>query len=164
MKKAIDHIDDGIRWIEDFICIFTLVGIVTISTAGVIARYIFHSGFFGADEVNQVLLVAMAMFGSARAVREDGHTEFTTLSSKLRSKKMRIFIRGIIMAITMVFLIFLLICSIQYTANGTLLSTALKIPRMYYYMSIPIGLGLCIYEYLRAMKRKVIDDSVKEEE
>ena len=32
------------------------------------------------------------MFGSARAVREDGHTEFTTLSSKLRSKKMRIFI------------------------------------------------------------------------
>ena len=164
MQKTMDRIDDVIRWIEDIICIFTLAGIVGISTAGVIARYVFHTGFFWADEVNQVLLVAMAMFGSARAVRTDGHTEFTTLSSKPKSKKIRIFIRGMIIAITMVFLVFLLVCSIQYTANGTLLSTALKIPRMYYYMSIPIGLGLCIYEYLRALKRKVIDDSVKEEE
>jgi len=164
MQKTMIRIDDVIRWTEDSICIVTLVGIVGISTASVIARYIFHTGIFWADEVNQVLLVAMAMFGSARAVRVGGHTEFTTLSSKPKSKKTRIFIRGTIMAITMIFLIFLFVCSIQYTVNGRLLSTALKIPRMYYYMPIPIGFGLCIYEYLRAMKRKVIDDPVKEEE
>lgn len=164
MKKVLDGIDGVIRWVENIICVSTLVGIVGITTVGVIARYIFQSGFVWADEVNQALLVAMAMFGSARAVRSDGHTEFTTLSGKLKSKKTRIIFRGIIMTITMIFLIFLFVCSVQYTANGTLLSSALKIPRMYYYISIPIGLGLCVYEYLRAVKRKVIDDPVKEEE
>lgn len=87
MQKTMIRIDDVIRWTEDSICIVTLVGIVGISTASVIARYIFHTGIFWADEVNQVLLVAMAMFGSARAVRVGGHTEFTTLSSKPKSKK-----------------------------------------------------------------------------
>lgn len=164
MKKILDSIDEVIHWIEKIVCVSTLVGIVAITTVGVVARYVFQTGFIWADEVNQGLLVAMAMFGSARAVRTDGHTEFSALSGKAKSKKARILFRAIIMTITMIFLIFLFVCSVQYTANGTLLSTALKIPRMYYYVSIPIGLGLCVYEYIRAVKRKVIADPVKEEE
>lgn len=164
MGKVLQGIDGVIHRFEDLVCIITLVGIVSIATAGVVARYVFHTGFLWADEVNQALLVAMGMFGSARAVRADGHTEFTALPNKPKSRSVRILIRGIIVAITLVFLVFLLVNSVQYTASGTMLSTVLRIPRMYYYMSIPIGFGLCVYEYLRAIKRKVIDDPVKEEE
>nr|WP_275982241.1 TRAP transporter small permease subunit [Ohessyouella blattaphilus] len=155
--------DKLISWIENIVCVLTLVGIVSIATAGVIARYVFKAGFFWADEVNQALLVAMAMFGSARAVRMNGHTEFTTISSKPKSKKVRIAFRTIIMVITMALLVFLLINLSEYAASGTMLSTVLKIPRMYYYMSMPIGIALCLYEYVRAFKRKVIDDPVTEE-
>ncbi len=163
MKKALDVLDLIIHWFEDIVCATTLFAVVAIATANVIARYIFHSGFLWGDEVNQALLVAMGMIGSARAVRTNGHTEFTTLSSKPKSKNVRIAIRAVFMAITIGFLIFLFICTYQYAAAGKMLSTVLRVPRMYYYASIPIGFGLMIYEYIRAIKRKVIDDPVNEE-
>ena len=68
MKKLLTSLDTIIRWGEDIVCGATLAAIVCIATASVIARYIFHTGFLWADEVNQALLVAMGMFGSARAV------------------------------------------------------------------------------------------------
>ena len=48
--------------------------------------------------------------------------------------------------------------------TGTVLSTVLRVKRMYYYMSIPIGFGLCIYEYLRAFKKRVIQEPESEDE
>lgn len=158
MKEKPGRIDAGIRLIEDVVSAVTLVTIVAIATASAIGRYAFNTGFLWADEVNQALLVAMGMFGSARAVRTGGHTEFTSVANKPKSRKVRIAIRGAILAVTLAFLVFLLIISAQYTASGTMLSTVLKVPRMYYYMSIPIGFALCIYEYLKIAKRKVLGD------
>lgn len=163
MKQAIRRMDTGIRWLEDVISAVTLLAIVCIATASVIARYGFHTGVQWADEVNQALLVAMGMFGSARAVRMGGHTEFTAVSTKPKSRKVRIAIRGTILAITMAFLIFLLVITIQYTANGVILSTVLRVPRMYYYVSIPLGFALCIYEYLKIARHKVLDDPQPEQ-
>ena len=68
------------------------------------------------------------------------------------------------MIITIGFLIFLFINSLDYTMRGRMLSTVLRVRRMYYYMSIPIGFGLMIYEYFMAIKRKVIDDPVNPDE
>lgn len=158
MKEKLGRIDAGIRLIEDVVSAVTLVTIVAIATASAIGRYAFNTGFLWADEVNQALLVAMGMFGSARAVRTGGHTEFTSVANKPKSRKVRITIRAAILAVTLAFLVFLLIISAQYTASGTMLSTVLKVPRMYYYMSIPIGFALCIYEYLKIAKRKVLGD------
>ena len=52
----------------------------------------------------------------------------------------------------------------RYTAAGTMLSTTLRIPRMYYYVSIPIGFALMIYEYLRTIKSRTVDDPATEQE
>lgn len=164
MKRGYEIVDTIIRWIEDIVCFSTLFALVGIATISVIGRYIFRVGFLWGDEVSQALLVAMGMFGSARAVRMDGHTEFTSLSSKPKSKTVRIVFRAIFMAVTVGFLIFLLVNSAEYTAKGTMLSTVLRIPRKYYYMSIPCGFALMIYEYFSAIKRKVINDPVKQDE
>lgn len=72
----------------------------------VFGRCIFHMGFLWADEVNQMLLVAVGMFGSARTLCSNGHAEFTSF--------------------------------------------------MYFYMFIPMGFGLCIYEYLKTFKKKIL--------
>lgn len=114
--------------------------------------------------MNQALLVALGMFGSARAIRTNGHTEFTMLSNKIKSRNARVIVRGIFLAITIGFLIFLLVNSYDYTMRGRMLSTVLRVRRMYYYMSIPIGFALMIYEYCRAAKRRVFDDPVQSEE
>ena len=164
MQKTMDRIDDVIRWIEDIICIFTLVGIVGFSTQDNRQIRISYRFFLGRRSEPGIAGGDGDVWKCKSCSHGRPHGIYNSFQVNQSRKKIRIFIRGMIIAITMVFLVFLLVCSIQYTANGTLLSTALKIPRMYYYMSIPIGLGLCIYEYLRALKRKVIDDPVKEEE
>lgn len=160
MKQIFRAADNVILWVENIACILSLAVIVCITTAAVIGRYVFHTGFLWGDEVNQAFLVAMGMFGSARAVRTNGHTEFTTFVNRLKSRNCRIFVRGVIMAITLAFLVFLFFVSAQYAMRGTIRSAALRIPRMYYYMSIAIGFALCIYEYLKKLKNRVLDDTL----
>ena len=162
MKKILNSVDTTIHWIEDTVSAVSLAAIVAIAAANTIDRYIFDSGFLWADELNQALLVTMAMFGSARAVRTGGHIEFGTVSSLPKSKSVRIAIRSAILAITIGFLIFLLIICYQYTTRGTILSTVLKVPRMYYYMSMPIGFALCLYEYIRTSKNKIVNDPISQ--
>lgn len=162
MKQAFRTVDNVILWVENIVCVLSLAVIVCITTAAVIGRYVFQTGFLWGDEVNQAVLVAMGMFGSARAVRTNGHTEFTTFVGRIKSRKGRIFVRGVIMAITLAFLVFLFIVSAQYAMNGTIRSATLRIPRMYYYMSIAIGFALCIYEYLKKLKSRVLDDTLPE--
>ena len=162
MKGLFKYIDTAIRRIEDVVSATTLIAIVAIAAANTVGRYVFESGFLWADEVNQALLVAMAMFGSARAVRTGGHTEFTAISNKPKSRGGRMAIRAVILVITVGFLLFLLITCAQYAAQGTMLSTVLKVPRMYYYLSMPIGFALCVYEYIRIAKQKVLADPAAE--
>lgn len=159
MKQTFRVADKGIEWVENIVCVVTLAVIVCITTAAVLGRYVFHTGFLWGDEVNQAVLVAMGMFGSARAVRTNGHTEFTSFVNRVKSRKGRIVIRAVIMAITLAFLVFLFVVSTQYTMAGTIRSAALRIPRKYYYMSIAIGFALCIYEYLKKLKSRVLNDT-----
>lgn len=158
MKQILQTIDTIIHWIEDIVCGTSLAAIVSIAAVSVICRYVFQTGFLWADEVNQALLVAMGMFGSARAVRTNGHTEFTVLVNKAKSRKVRIALRTVFLMISIVFLVLMLLWSADYTANGTMRSATLRIPRMYYYMSIPIGFALMIYEYLRSARRRIIEE------
>ena len=159
MKSFFQTLDRIVHLIEDLVCGSALAEIVAISTASVIGRYIFDTGFLWADEVNQALLVAMCMFGSARAVRTNGHTEFTLLISRTKSKSIRIALRTVFFAVSILFLVLMFVWSADYAAHGTMRSATLRIPRMYYYMSIPIGFGLMLYEYLRSAKRRTIEDS-----
>lgn len=156
--------DSVVAWIEDIVSAFCLAGIVVIAAGSVFGRYVLHTGFLWADEVNQMLLVAMGMFGSARAVRSNGHAEFTSFINNRKSRTARIAMRAAINILTIVLLVFMFVISMQFTLGGTMKSTVLHIPRMYFYMSIPMGFGLCIYEYLKVVKTKILTDAASENE
>lgn len=156
--------DSVVAWIEDIVSAFCLAGIVVIAAGSVFGRYVLHTGFLLADEVNQMLLVAMGMFGSARAVRSNGHAEFTSFINNRKSRTARIAMRAAINILTIVLLVFMFVISMQFTLGGTMKSTVLRIPRMYFYMSIPMGFGLCIYEYLKVVKTKILTDAASENE
>ena len=164
MSNIFRGIDTLIKWTEDTVCAVTLSAIVAIAASNTIARYVFSSGFLWADEVNQALLIAMAMFGSARAFITGGHIEFSTISNMPKSHNIRMAIRAVILVITAVFVGFLFVICAQYTTRGTILSTVLKVPRMYYYISMPIGFALCLYELIRNAKNKVVNDPMQEGE
>lgn len=157
-------LDKAIAWIEDIVSGSCLAAIVIIAAVCVFGRYIFHVGFLWADEVNQMLLVAVGMFGSARAIRFNGHAEFTSFITNQKSRTVRIVIRALISVLTVALLVFMFVISVQFTMGGTMKSTVLRVPRMYFYMSIPMGFGLCIYEYLKTFKKKILTDTESENE
>jgi len=160
MLKKVDTV---VAWIEDIVSASCLAAIVVIAAICVFGRYIFHVGFLWADEVNQALLVAVGMFGSARAIRSNGHAEFTAFISGRKSKNVRIALRAAISVLTLLLLVFLFVTSLQFTMAGTMKSTVLRLPRMYFYMSIPMGFGLCIYESLKVFKERVFKDAADAE-
>lgn len=163
-KKTFKKVDSMVAWIEDIVSGTSLAAVVIIAAASVFGRYVLHTGILWADEVNQMLLVAMGMFGSARAVRFNGHTEFTSFINNRKSRKMRILLRAIINILAIMALIFMFLISVQFASKGTMKSTVLKVPRMYFYISIPIGFGLCIYEYLKVLKIRILTDIKSENE
>lgn len=163
MRQAFKRIDWIIEWIENILCAGTLVAIVCICGAQVILRYAFGASIFWADEVNQALVVAMGVFGCARAVRFKGHTELTLVEKRIPSRKARIGYRLVLNGIALIILIMLFVTSLQHTLNSTVLkSVVLRVPRMYYYMSMPIGLGFTIYEFVKLLRDRIMND--KEEE
>ncbi len=159
-----EKLDKVIAWIEDIVSGTCLAAIVVIAAVCVFGRYIFHMGFLWADEVNQMLLVAVGMFGSARAIRSNGHAEFTSFITGRKSRTVRVAMRALINVLTVALLVFMFVISTQFTLGGTMKSTVLRVPRMYFYMSIPMGFGLCIYEYLKTFKKKILTDPVSEDE
>ena len=81
-----------VAWIEDIVSAFCLAGIVVIAAGSVFGRYVLHTGFLWADEVNQILLVAMGMFGSARAVVQWSCRIYLFINNR-KSRAMRIVMR-----------------------------------------------------------------------
>lgn len=156
--------DTVIAKFEDIVSATCLAAVVGIAAMSVFGRYVLHTGFLWADEVNQALLVTVGMIGSARAVRSNGHAAFTSFISNRKSKKAQIAIRLVINILTLALLVFMFVISIRFAAGGTMKSTVLQVPRMYYYMSIPIGFGLCIYEYVKGFKEKLLTDTTSENE
>lgn len=156
---ALQKLDLVVQWIEDIICGVALVLIICVAVGQLVLRYFFSSGLLWGDEVNQALIVAMGMMGCAKAIRTNGHTELTVLTKKPKNPKTRIAIRAVINVISLIALVILFYFSLQYTLSAqTIRSTTLRVPRMYYYMSMPIGLVFSLYEFLRLMKTRIMND------
>lgn len=146
--------DAVIAKFEDIVSATCLAAVVGIAAMSVFGRYVLHAGFLWADEINQALLVAVGMIGSARAVRHNGHAAFTSFINNQKSKKVQMVIRFLINMLIFVLLVFMFVISYRFMVSGTMKSTVLRVPRMYYYMSIPIGFGLCLYEYIKVFVKK----------
>ncbi len=160
---VLDKVDLVVHGIEDVVCGVSLVIIICVAAVQLVLRYFFNSGLLWGDEVNQALIVAMGMMGCAKAIRSNGHTELTVLTKKPKSPQVRIAIRAVINVVSLITLIVLFYFSFQYTLSAqNLRSVTLRVPRMYYYMSMPIGLGFSIYEFLRIIKTRIMNDPPEE--
>lgn len=158
MKKWFKTLDGLVSLIEDTGCVVTFGAIVCIVVAHVFFRYVLRSGILWSDEVVQILMVAMVMFGTARAIRADGHTELQSFVDRLPARP-RMAVRTIVTLISLGFLILFFVTSFKYTAGaGNLKTVMLKLPRKYCYMFLPIGAGLSIYEFIKTWKVRIFHE------
>lgn len=155
MRQAVKIFDSFIGWIEDACCIVLFTAIICIMVAHVFLRYVMMSGLMWTDELVQILLVFMVIFGSARAIRTNGHTELTGLSNMLPEKP-RWALRFIVSMICVAFFILLFAASVQYvTTAGRIRTVVLRIPRAYCYASMAIGAAFMLYEFIKTIKHRV---------
>ena len=154
--------DNLIGHLENIGVGITFAGIVILVTVCVFFRYVLKSGFMWSAEVQEVLVVAMAMFGCAKATREGGHTELTALT-KLFPRTGRVAIRTITSILTVIFLAVFVWTSYKYTISSGMLKTImLKIPYKYFYMWLPIGMALNLYEFIKRIPDRIKNDPPEE--
>lgn len=158
LKAAFHGFDTVVRWMENVGVGITFGSIVVLLTATVTLRYLFKSGIMWGAEVQEVLVVALAMFGCAKATREGGHTELTMITGML-PRTGRILLRTLTTVAALSFLGLFFVTSLQYTlSTGNLKTIMLKIPYRYFYMFMPIGMGLNLYEFLKRVPARILND------
>lgn len=158
MKKIYETVDRGIGCLEDIGCVVSFGAIVCIVVAHVFFRYVLRSGILWSDEVVQILMVAMVMFGTARAVRTDGHTELQSFVDRIPGRG-RTVVRTVVSLASLGFLILFFLSSFEFTmSTGTLRTVMLRIPRKYCYMFLPIGAGLSVYEFIKTLKKRIFHE------
>ncbi|MCD8350898.1 MAG: TRAP transporter small permease [Planctomycetaceae bacterium] len=163
MKKAFRVFDTAITWIEDIGCTAIYAAIVCIVTVHVFFRYVLFSGLLWSDELIQILLVYMVMFGSARAIRTNGHTELNSFANRLPEKP-RYLLRTLIALACVAFFALFFVGAVEHTMNaGRLRTVILRIPRAYCYLSMPIGAGLMLYEFIKTIKHRITHDPREDE-
>lgn len=155
MNKVFRKIDRTIMIIEDVISVSLFGIIMVIVMAHVFSRYVLRSGILWSDELIQILLVAMVMFASARAIRVNGHTDLQGLVDRFPPPVRRIFKIFSTLA-TLFFLIIFFLSAYEHTVSaGKLVTVIMRIPRMLCYSSMFIGGILMVYEFIKTIKRRL---------
>ncbi len=160
MSKFFQKFDKSIAFVEDAISTTALAVIVVVVVAHVFFRYVLRSGILWSDELVTVLMVVMAMFGSARAVRVKMHTDLQGLVDSL-PKAPRTVIRIFVVLVTLIFLVVFLVASFDYAITaGKLTTILLKIPLKLCYGTMPVGAALMLYEFIKLIRHRIFDKPV----
>ena len=172
LKPAFIIFDRIVEIIENVLCAVPTAVIIVVEMVQVFYRYVLRSGIVWSDEVIVNLIVVAVMFGSARAIRTNEHTELTGTSDGL-CPKARIVIRIITTLATLAFLIVFVYASFLFqSTTGRLKTTYLRIPMKYCYLPLAVGSCFMLYEFIKTIKyritRPVIDiydpDNYREED
>lgn len=120
-----------------------LIATLVISVAtGVFFRYALQQSLHWATEVPNVLLIWIVFMGSVVAFIEKKHIAFTALVNQMPFVGRRI-MRVVAEVIVLVFLVVIVIWGYQVVERSMLsLSDALKIPRGYFYICLPLSAAL----------------------
>ena len=159
MNTVFKKIDKSISFIEDIFSVLLFSVIVIVVMAHVFSRYVLRSGILWSDELIQILLVAMVMFASARAIRMGGHTDLQGIVNVM-PKWLRRFFKVFSTGATLLFLAIFFVSAYRHTVSaGHLVTVILRIPRRLCYASMPLGAALMIYEFIKTLKRRIANYS-----
>ncbi|MBQ6385805.1 MAG: TRAP transporter small permease [Lachnospiraceae bacterium] len=160
MEKMYRGFDHAVELIENFLCAAPMAVILVIEAVHVFCRYALKSGIVWSDEVITNLVVIVVMFGGARAIRNNEHTELTGTADSL-PEPVRTVVRVITTFSTLAFLVILFYGSILFISRtGNLSTTYLRIPKVAVYMPLLVGSLFMIYEFIKTIKYRITRDVI----
>lgn len=160
MKIFYKKFDKAVATIEDVLCAVPMAIILVIEAVHVFARYAMKSGIVWSDEVITNLIVIVVMFGGARAIRYNEHTELTGTVDSLPGPG-RTAVRAFTTIATLAFQVILLYASILFiNGTGNLTTTYLRIPKVAVYMPLAVGSAFMIYEFVKTIRHRITRDVI----
>lgn len=132
---------------------FVLLALITIVMAmEVIARYIFNDSFRFASELSRYLFIWFTFISASYAITEKTHIRIEAFM-KLWPEKFHPYIKLLGNVLWFFFSVFIAYIGFQYSVNmlqnTTNVSSAMKIPMGFIYLSIPIGYALMALRLLQ---------------
>lgn len=160
MKRGFEILDRAVELVESICCTVPMAIILVIEAVHVFFRYALRSGIVWSDEIITNLVVIVVMFGGARAIRFNEHTELTGTADSL-PKPLRMVVRVITTFATLAFLVVLTVASVSFIqSTGNLKTTYLRIPKALCYAPLAVGGALMVYEFLKTIKYRITRDVI----
>ena len=138
MKKVLHYLDENL---EELLMVILLVIIACSILLNVIMRYVFKSALSWPEELSRYCYVYSGMLSAGYCLKR-GVSFRVDILYKMFPKTIQIIIEYISKIVVLFLYAFMAYSSINLIATTTSVSTALRIPMQYIYLSIPIGMGL----------------------
>jgi TRAP-type C4-dicarboxylate transport system permease small subunit len=141
----------------EFISVILIGCMLLLAFAQVIMRYVFNSPFTWSDELVRYLFIWCIFLGSSIAMAKGVHLKAGVYITKRLPLFAKIIVDYLIVICVFAVLIVLIWKGIELIeATKVRLSTALRIPMRFIYISVPINAAIMMYFFLLSLGEKYI--------
>ena len=148
MRDIVHKISDGVDKVTMVLAIIFLILVFLSSTLQVLTRYVLNASLSWTEECARYTFVWTSMMGTAVAYKRGAHVVLDLISARLKGglKKGQIILSHVLV-ITLC-LIMLINCPALLAVSARQPSTAMHIPMIYFYISVPLGFAAVIIHAL----------------
>ncbi|MFP3916747.1 TRAP transporter small permease [Lysinibacillus telephonicus] len=148
--KVINKLNDIVFNIEKVLAIILALGLLISLAGGVLFRYVLKSPLFWSDELAIFCLIWITFIGGSMSLKENASPSITLLTD-LMPKKFEKYIKVLSNIILLAFVAYILYLAIEWISMPNILvqtSTAMNMPKIYFYLSIPISFVFSVIHVL----------------
>lgn len=150
LLKVINKINEIVFNIEKVLAIILATGLLISLAGGVLFRYVIKSPLFWSDELAIFCLVWITFIGGSMTLKEKVSPSITILTDSVSAplKKAILILSNLILLAFVGYVLYLAIDWINMPSIMVQTSTAMKLPKIYFYLSIPISFAFSVIHVL----------------
>ena len=155
MLKRIDAI---IEWVSNWILVITGVAVCILIFSGAVMRYVFHTDFYGSEELILVAAFWLYFVGSAMAAKHDTQIKAEMLDMFVKNKTILEIARITKCIINLAMAVIATVWSVQYVLWNTTMhvkSNVFRFPVVYSVLPIAISFSLWTLYCLRDLINEI---------
>jgi len=161
--KIVKKINNIIFSVEKVLAIILAITLLVSLAAGVFFRYVLKSPLFWSDELAIFCLIWITFIGGSMSLKIKASPSITILTDLVPARFKKYF-TALSNIILLLFVTYILYLAIEWISMPNILvqtSTAMAMPKIYFYLSIPISF---VFSVIHVLANIFIDFSDSEEE
>lgn len=161
--KIINKLSDVVYSIEKLVAIILATVLIIALAGGVLFRYAFKSPLFWSDELAIFCLIWITFIGGSMGLKQKASPSITIVTDLVsgKVKKILMILSNIILLVFVGYVLYLAINWISMPNILVQTSTAMNMPKIYFYLSVPVSFVFMVIHVFNATVQSFTD--VKEE-